>query len=445
MGRYLKIKKNYYIKFIKFGGIKIAITNIKASNFKSFKEIDVDLKNFNVIIGSNASGKSNFVQLLKFLKDIDEYDLRNAISIQGGVEYLRNIQLNKSKNLFIELTVDTPMSAILDENKGIRIYRTIYGFEIEFTKEKPGFHVINDYLSYDISFHEIDHEKDKLGEQIGSVSFSFHNMDGEIKFEHIIEPENLEEDPEINKFIVRLKEQIDLLSKQMEDNSIILESPLAFLPFPILIRVFQNISIYDVDPKHAKKAIATTGKADLEEDGSNLAIVLQETLEDKDNKRKLINLMANLLPFVTDVGIESFVDTSLIVKVKESYSKNKELPASLMSDGSISVLVLILALYFESGDGDITIFEEPERNIHPHLISKLIDMLEETSDKKQIIITTHNPEFVKHVKLEDIIYISRNENGYSDISRICDKKEIKIFLQNEIGIEELYVDNLLGD
>jgi predicted ATPase len=444
---YFKIKKNYYIHFIKFGGIKITITNIKASNFKSFQEIDVDLKNFNVIIGSNASGKSNFVHLLKFLKDILDYDLRNAISIQGGVEYLRNIQLNKSKNLFIELTVDTRMRAKLEENKGIKIYRTIYGFEIGFTNEKPGFHVINDYLSYDVSFHEIkiNNEKDELGEEIGSFSFSLHNIDGEIKFEHITEPENLEEDPEINKFIGSLKEQVESVSKQMEDNSIILESPLVFLPFPILIRVFQNISIYDVDPKHAKKAIATTGKADLEEDGSNLAIVLQETLEDEDNKRKLINLMTNLLPFVTDVGIESFVDSSLIVKVKESYSKNKELPASLMSDGSISVLVLILALYFESENGDIIIFEEPERNIHPHLISKLIDMLEETSEKKQIIITTHNPEFVKHVKLEDIIYISRNENGYSDISRICDKKEIKIFLQNEIGIEELYVDNLLGD
>ncbi len=46
------------------------IKNIKVTNFKSFKELDVNLGNFNVLIGSNASGKSNFVQIFEFLRDI---------------------------------------------------------------------------------------------------------------------------------------------------------------------------------------------------------------------------------------------------------------------------------------------------------------------------------------------------------------------------------------
>lgn len=335
------------------------------------------------------------------------------------------------------------MRAKLEEDKGLRVHKTIYGFELEFINEKPGFNVVNDYLVYNVSFHEIDLEKDELGEQIGTAEFKFLNRNGEIDLEFINEPANLKKNSTIKKFIDSLEEQNESLSEQTKPNTILLESPFIFLPFPILIDFLKNISIYDVDPKHAKKAMAITGKADLEEDGSNLAIVLQDILEDKDKKRKLINLMTNLLPFIIDVGVESFVDTSLIVKVKESYSKNTELPASLMSDGSINVLVLIIALYFESGE--ITIFEEPERNIHPYLISKIIDMFEEISDKKQIIVTTHNPEFIKNAKLENILFISRNEEDYSHISRICDKEEIKIFLKNEIGIEELYVDNLLGD
>ncbi len=429
------------------GGNFLGITNIKAFNFKSFNEIDVDLKKFNVLIGSNASGKSNFVQIFKFLKDIHEYDLRNAISIQGGIEYLRNVRLNKSKNLFIELTSDTIMEGMINDEIGFKTFKTIYGFEIEFIKEKPGFKVINDYLNYDLSFHEINSgeikdENEKLGKQFAVSALNFINYNGEVKLDFVSESDELKNKQNIKKFIDFLNDQVKSTNKQIGKNSIILESPLIFLPFPILMRLLNDISIYDVDPKHAKKAMAITGKADLEEDGSNLAIVLQNTLEDEDNKRKFINLMTNLLPFVTDVGVASFVDTSLIVKVKENYLDDHELPASLMSDGSINVLVLILALYFESGY--MAIFEEPERNIHPNLISKIVDMLYETSGKKQIIITTHNPEFVKHVKLEDIIYISR-KNGYSDITRICNKKEIKVFLQNEIGIEELYVDNLLGD
>ncbi|MDR1820449.1 MAG: AAA family ATPase [Methanobrevibacter sp.] len=37
------------------------ITNIKVSNFKSFKNIDMDLNNFCLLIGANVAGKTNFI------------------------------------------------------------------------------------------------------------------------------------------------------------------------------------------------------------------------------------------------------------------------------------------------------------------------------------------------------------------------------------------------
>ncbi|WP_443146893.1 AAA family ATPase [Petrotoga sp. 8T1HF07.NaAc.6.1] len=91
----------------------------------------------------------------------------------------------------------------------------------------------------------------------------------------------------------------------------------------------------------------------------------------------------------------------------------------------------------------LTIIEEPERNIHPSLISGVVLMLKEASQKKQIIVTTHNPEMVRHTDLESILLISRDKEGFSNISRPVEKKEVKTFLKNEIGIEELYVQDLL--
>jgi predicted ATP-dependent endonuclease of OLD family len=69
--------------------------------------------------------------------------------------------------------------------------------------------------------------------------------------------------------------------------------------------------------------------------------------------------------------------------------------------------------------------------------------MKEASQKKQIIVTTHNPEIVKYADLESILLISRNKEGFSTISRPSEKEEIKTFLKNEIGLEELYVQNLL--
>jgi predicted ATPase len=112
----------------------------------------------------------------------------------------------------------------------------------------------------------------------------------------------------------------------------------------------------------------------------------------------------------------------------------------LISDGTINITELIVALYFEKNG--LTIIEEPGRNIHPYLISKVIDMMKEVSQNKQIIITTHNPEIIKYAGLNNILILSRDENGFSTVTR-PNKKTLKIFLKNEIGIEELYIQNLL--
>ena len=63
-------------------------STIRIANFKSFADQTVELNGFNLLVGANASGKSNFVQALNFLRDISTaLGLEDAISLQGGVEY----------------------------------------------------------------------------------------------------------------------------------------------------------------------------------------------------------------------------------------------------------------------------------------------------------------------------------------------------------------------
>ena len=76
----------------------MGIKKIKVSNFKSFKELEIDLNQFNVLVGANAAGKSSFIQIFDFIRDIIKSGLSNAISMQGGVEYLRNLNIIKLKS-----------------------------------------------------------------------------------------------------------------------------------------------------------------------------------------------------------------------------------------------------------------------------------------------------------------------------------------------------------
>jgi len=47
--------------------------------------------------------------------------------------------------------------------------------------------------------------------------------------------------------------------------------------------------------------------------------------------------------------------------------------------------------------------------------------------------------------LEDLLLVSRNKEGFSTISRPSKKKEVKIFLKNQMGLDELFIQNLLED
>ena len=131
-----------------------------------------------------------------------------------------------------------------------------------------------------------------------------------------------------------------------------------------------------------------------------------------------------------------------LIKLKESYYGGKDLRADLLSDGTINITAIVVALFFEGKN--VIFLEEPERNIHPHLISKVVDMAKDASRNKQIILTTHSPEVVRNAGIENLLLVSRDGNGFSTITRPKDNEEVKIFLKNDLGLDEIYVQNLLG-
>ena len=63
---------------------------------------------------------------------------------------------------------------------------------------------------------------------------------------------------------------------------------------------------------------------------------------------------------------------------------------------------------------------------------------------KQIIITTHSPEIIKNADIKNIILIKRDSEGNSFIVRPSTAKDLQIFLQQNIGISELFTDGFLN-
>jgi predicted ATPase len=421
------------------------IKKIRVSNFKSFSNLNVNLSAINGLIGANAAGKSNFTQLFRFLRDILDYGLKNAISIQGGVEFLRNNKIGSSKRLSFtilfenkirRLSLADPFGKIGQTDiYGIKSFEQQYSFSLKFLDNGRDFRIVNEKIIFYSTIAELEQAgKGKLKEK--------------------------KEFPDVKIIIKRYRNAPKVLIEGLPAN---MKIPLGnifapylpaydfgfkFDPDELLIEYYQHLvgiprlSIYDFGPNLSKKAVMLTGKSNLEEDGNNLAIVLKDIIEDEEKYKKFSNILKDFLPFIQEIDVEKFADKSFLYKTKEIYSQDFYIPASMISDGTIQIMVLIIVLFFE--DSPFIIIEEPGRNLHPNLSSKVVNALIDASKHKQIIITTHNPDIVAKLGIDNLLLISRNKAGFSEIILPKKNKQVKLFLKNELGVDELFVQNLLG-
>jgi predicted ATPase len=416
----------------------MAITNIAISNFKSFKELDLDLRRFNVVIGANASGKSNLVEVFRFLKSIEDNDLDDAVSLHGGQKAILNRRIGVSGPLKMRVISDQPTKWAGWEGI-VQIHEMRYEFALRAKHPQNGLDVEDEHFTLKL--------RTEAGGKDIELGISVLASPGERRV--CINPPDLTErlrDMGIDLSQTPLagadahRQQLSSVMRATAANALLPRYAFhGFMgPFGSL---FRRVGAYDIDPRAVKKPHEMAGRASLEESGENLALVLRNILADPEKRRKFHNLVRYMLPFVTEVGIEKYLGESVLLKLREAYYEGALL-ANLLSDGTVNVVALIVALFFEHKD--VVIIEEPERNIHPHLISGLMELMKDAARNKQVIITTHSPEVVRHAGVENLLLMSRDKEGFSTVSRPAEKEQVKVFLENDLGLDEVFVQELWG-
>lgn len=103
------------------------ITRLVLKNWRNFKKIDVHLRDRVYVIGPNASGKSNLLDVLRFLRDISKPEgggLQKAVKDRGGMTKLRCLLARKDPE--IEIMVE-----IADRYDSPPIWKYTLGFRSE--------------------------------------------------------------------------------------------------------------------------------------------------------------------------------------------------------------------------------------------------------------------------------------------------------------------------
>ncbi len=420
----------------------MTISKIRIANFKSFADQTVELNDFNLLVGTNSSGKSNFVQAFKFLSDIATHGLEDAISLQGGGEYLRNAKVGNAQPLSINVIGHTDSLPNSDLSWPLRIHSFDYAFSLQFDVVGMGFSIERDRLTLCCSREEIanaeEHEPQMaLAEENANYAAQstvvISGSGGEVR----VKAASSQSGPLLSPAEVEVLNSFNI--SPFSDKRLLLESPIVRLFAEPVCNWFRAVGHYNFEPEKARGAVPVAGRAELETDGSNLPVVLKKLLSDEDTSRSIRNLCQYNLPFLKDLSVEHLADRFIAIKVKEDFAEGKELTAFLPSDGTANIIALVVALFFQK-QKCFAVFEDPDRHLHPKVLSGLMGLFKEASEQRQILVTTHNQQFVRHAGLENILVIGRDRDGCSQITKPTDKEHVRVLLEHEVlSIDELFV------
>lgn len=397
------------------------ITELRIENFKSFGAgtKPLRLRPLNFIVGANASGKTNLVNALRFLRLAVMHNVEYAVMEFGGPGEVRNkIQRERS------------------EKKPVRI-----GVKVE-GKEQWGMSGVG--FNWDIRSMDYTVEIDVRSE--GSVA--------EVMSENLeVVQENKEGVRKLFK-LTRSKTQVDIKDELNPSVQRVIPSPmldptrlLAGAPFIaaqlIFLRNFiEGWSFYNTQPDVARRSYKDTPDQSLGEYGEQLANVLYKI--EKQNGagalKEIIDGLRGAVPGFKSVhSVARGVERSY--EVQEDRIKGALSPSSI-SDGTVRLLALLVAVYGNNPRITMLLIEEPETGLHPHLSGHIMQLLRTASQNRQVIVTTHNPAFLDELEPDEVILCDKPD-GYTEVRTAADVEDINTF-RKTFRLGELWNQGALG-
>lgn len=400
------------------------IQRLKLKNFLSFDSVgvDVELRPLNILIGTNGSGKSNFLYAIKLLKSLPT-GLWEFLREGGGIgEWLYK---GDASEAVAEIEVTINLKVILPNKTVDKALRYSLDFLVQ-----------NDQLLVD---KEMLLDNDKLP-----------NFEEALYYQY---------NPRISfraPFIVQIREQgedlFDTPTPSTAHRQSVYQHTRHEFQYPVLTqtgKAFERIGIYldlpfGKDAPYRKPQLAESfDEENLAPDGSNLAIVLNHTQtfhpdamdEIFEKFKKLLSRTKRIQPNTTSNLIRLFVH--------EVMGKGKTVPISAyrLSDGTLRFLCLLVILLSPTPPPLVCI-EEPEIGMHPEMLLVIAELLKEASTRTQIIVTTHSDILLSMFEPEDVL-VCEHDGAKSSIKRLSAEK-LKSWYEGDYALGEMWLSNAFG-
>ena len=215
---------------------------------------------------------------------------------------------------------------------------------------------------------------------------------------------------------------------------------------PVVFRNYiEGWSFYDIKPEVARRPCKETSEQNLGEYGENLAAILHNLEKQNSNHGSLAQIVSSLrgvVPGFNSIKTNFFdVEGQWSFKVIEDRISEGINPRSV-SDGTIRLLALAIIANWSVRHSTLLVIEEPETGLHPHLSGYVIELLRSAANKRQIIATTHNPDFLDELEPKEVILCDK-QDGFTSVRHASDIADIDTF-RKHFRLGELWEQGVLG-
>ena len=320
------------------------IHRVVIKNYKSIGACDVKLRSLTFLVGRNGSGKSNFLDALRFVADGLSNSLNHALRDRGGIAEVRRRSAGRPQHFGVELHF-----LLRDGTRGE------YGFRI--TAKQHG-------------EYRVQQERCRIGKA------SFQVDEGAVRSSEATMPPAL-------------------------PDRLYLVNAAGVPPFRPVYDALSRMGFYNLNPDVIRDPQSPGAGEILARDGANItSVIARLSKHDPGAKRRIEMYLGKIADEVSGVEAKTIgPKETLEFRQRATVQEHPwRFSAANMSDGTLRA-VGILASLFQAGNGSrgtipLIGIEEPEVALHPAAAGVLLDALCDASEDTQVLVTSHSPDLL---------------------------------------------------
>lgn len=362
------------------------VTHVILKNWRNFRSVDVELSERVFLAGPNASGKSNFLDIFRFLRDIAKPGggLQKAVSDRGGLSKLRCLAAREHPNVEIEVHLSEISNQKADWKYAIGI------------KQEP-----RGYRQPILAYEEVWHHEDKI----------------------LTRPDE------------------DDLTDPLRCTQTHLEQIGANSQFRDISKFFESVLYLHLVPQLVRHPEIYSGPGNSEDPFGRSFLERVVTTPQKVRRSRLKKIEEALLLAVPQIkGLTDVKDESGIPHLEAVYEhwrlKGAKQREDQFSDGTLRLIGLLWSLL--EGES-LLLLEEPELSLNSGIVRKLPSLLYrvQRQRKRQIILSTHSADLLsdKGIGGEEVLLLTPSVEG-TRVDSAASIKEVRALLEAGLSIAE---------